>query len=613
MSICKVGEVSAAGDTTDTMLSFCNINPNLPSNITVGYTQHNNETIFCLDNGGDDDTNGRMCYKDTMPGVHRALSNFNLNDYTKPERDNEAEVPLTLDDMDKLVPGMWLKCLYDINDSTYYEAMFLTTNSDQMGPNVEKITSDGNNLIGVEYHWDELGEGDDDQKWVPISWCIRDESHVIQCDISQTDDGSSKCDFMVTDTVEPLFLRAFKDITILQKQSDSCNNPLAEKVLFTYSDNGGVVGYDENGYLQIGRDDLPLPVEMETSTYDTIYSAIPFKDPAIQQLDNKFKLYQLYKDDPVASKPFPKSYSSHREALADTEHEEDSIFYIKGSASSGGDDISMKTRDELSEEYQILKKKGYDVDEGKGDVIIQRAVTDLYTIYGESPISGRRFDIRYYLLVAKGKVYLHSNFFMKWATEGKKYDPTDSNIINQVLNMKVYTSGSTALLPFIDAPRDDVNGNKWNNNEKRRKGVESDSSHKVFNPHSWRDAVCDALESTLGVFSTIMAITKNNPTEYSFIGGDAIIREDGSAVIVEFNVFPDTKFFNKYDDCLKGEKCKRMVVPTNDGSDYKVTEKSIAGIIAPTELIAEVWKDSISLIMGIQAPNEKFRELIARE
>ena len=76
------------------------------------------------------------------------------------------------------------------------------------------------------------------------------------------------------------------------------------------------------------------------------------------------------------------------DTLVDTELEEDSIFYIKGSDSAGGDGIFMKTRDELGKEYQILKQEGYDVDEGEGDVIIQRAVTDLYTIDGESPISG---------------------------------------------------------------------------------------------------------------------------------------------------------------------------------------------------------------------------------
>ena len=61
----------------DGELQSFNQNPNLPPGITVG--RLNNTDTFCL---GDDDGEGaeQVCYHD-MPGVHRALSNFNLNDY----------------------------------------------------------------------------------------------------------------------------------------------------------------------------------------------------------------------------------------------------------------------------------------------------------------------------------------------------------------------------------------------------------------------------------------------------------------------------------------------------------------------------------------------------
>ena len=130
-----------------------NNDPNLPPGITVGRV--NNTDIFCL--GDDTDISllennegvGQVCYNN-IPGVHRALSNFNLNDYKKPDIDidevKREEVPFTIEDMDKLVPGMWLKCLYDISDATYYQAMFLTT-SDLMNPNVEGITTP--NTIGI--------------------------------------------------------------------------------------------------------------------------------------------------------------------------------------------------------------------------------------------------------------------------------------------------------------------------------------------------------------------------------------------------------------------------------------------------------------------------------
>ena len=121
-------------------MEIVNQNPNLPLGITVGSLD--NSDIICLDdNNDDDDDDKKVCYKD-IPGVHRLLSNFDLNDYNNNNKkqpnnkDNEEEVLLTLEDLDKLIPGMWLKCLYDINDSSYYEAMFITSDATQMDPNI---------------------------------------------------------------------------------------------------------------------------------------------------------------------------------------------------------------------------------------------------------------------------------------------------------------------------------------------------------------------------------------------------------------------------------------------------------------------------------------------
>ena len=157
-----------------------NQNPNLPPGITVG--RLNNSDIFCLDN----EESGQVCHKD-IEGVHRALLAFNLNDYESPNNDEKKEeiVPLTVDDIDKLVPGMWLKCLYDINDASYYEAMFLTSNAaDQMHPNVDGISIMGHNAntIGIEYDRHELDEGEDAQKVVPISWCMPNGYEVYESD-----------------------------------------------------------------------------------------------------------------------------------------------------------------------------------------------------------------------------------------------------------------------------------------------------------------------------------------------------------------------------------------------------------------------------------------------
>ena len=247
--------------------------------------------------------------------------------------------------------------------------MFLTTDADQMNPNVDGISIIGhnNNIIGIEYDRHELDEGEDAQKIVPISWCMPNGYEVYESD--------SNVDYIVEENVEKLFHRAFKELS----NNQSLN--LDTKVLFSYSQHETVVK-DKDGYIKKSGRTIPVPVEMDISQYKTIYSALTFSHPAVQQIDNKLKLYQLYKDNPLASKVFPKSYSSYVDALQDTEEAGEDIFYIKKADATRGDDIYIKTRDELATDYQELK----DADElvnSEGNVIIQRAVTDLY--------SGRRW------------------------------------------------------------------------------------------------------------------------------------------------------------------------------------------------------------------------------
>jgi len=373
-----------------------NQNPNLPPGITVG--RLNNSDVFCLDN--EHEKSGQVCYKD-IPGVHRALSAFNLNNYESPNNDEKKEdVPLTVADIDKLVPGMWLKCLYDLNDASYYEAMFLTSNAvDQMNPNVGiSIIGHNTNTIGIEFDRHELDEGEEAQKVVPISWCMPNGYEVYEAD--------GHVDYIVEEeNVKELFHRAFKELS----NNQSLNLDKNEKVLFSYSQHE-TVAKDKDGYIKKSGRTTPIPVEMDTSQYKTIYSALTFSHPAVQQIDNKLKLYQLYKDDPLASNVFPKSYSSYVDALLDADETGEDIFYIKTAGGTRGEDIYIKSRDELAKDYQERKEEGeYDLVSGEGDtidegdVIIQRAVSDLYTVDGDGPISGRRFDIRYYLVITDGK------------------------------------------------------------------------------------------------------------------------------------------------------------------------------------------------------------------
>jgi len=620
MDTCKVGEYGASQVANNT-LTFCNTNPNLPSNITVGQTI-NDKNIFCSDKIGSGssgsslvDEEGTVCYEDIPSGLHRALSNFNIDDYKRPIIDtslNKEVNPLTLDDIDKLVPGMWLKCLYDTNDDDgqHYEAMFVTADIKRVNP----LVSAGNAVNGhIAVDFEDIDEDEEEQKWIPISWCYIDQYYKIHpCDDMKNAD--SDCDYIIEDdSIEAMFHRAMKGLTTVKKERQS-DTVKEKKVLFTYSQYEGEVVEDDDGHLYSEGMTGALPIEMDTTSYTTIYSHLPFSHPEVQQLDNKFKLYQLYKDDPVASKVFPQSYSTYSEALqANKNEDEDVTFYIKSASGARGEDIYIKTWDELSSDYNQLKKMGLnDVNQGEGDVIIQKAVTDLYTIQGDGILSKRRFDIRYYVIIAHGKVYLHSFMLFRWSL-GTTYDPKNTNVKTQVINVAAYGGGEMSRLFFLDTPHNDDLGNTWTNNKrKRRKPSSSNASRRRADPHGWRDAVADALDDASSVFSNLKEITKSDPSKYVLAGGDAMILEDGSAVIVEFNIWPDLGVsYSSLDKCLAEDKgCRRMVLQTNEDSDdmdtdnYVSTEPSPASSIASTEGLSEVFREMLLLVMKVKPAHE---------
>ena len=205
---------------------------------------------------------------------------------------------------------------------------------------------------------------------------------------------------------------------------------------------------------------------------------------------------------------------------------------------------------------------------------------------------------------------------------GPKYDPNDTNVGHQTV--KHYSGGEMARLPLSGVPLRDVNGNEWNNNEKKRRSADphSHDSARGADAHGWRDAVADALDDASGVFSNLKELTKADPTKYVLAGADAMIKEDGSAVIVEFNIWPDVSsaYFRGLTRCLAGEgDCLRMVMLSEDDSNidadnYHVTERSPACVIVSIESLAEVLRDTASMVMKIQPAHEieGFREIVTR-
>ena len=253
------------------------------------------------------------------------------------------------------------------------------------------------------------------------------------------------------------------------------------------------------------------------------------------------------------------------------------------------------------------------------------SLSSKYTIEGEGPLAGRRFDLRFFVLVARGRVYLHSNGWAKWTTGGPRYDPRNTDLERQIPNVAAYAGGDTARLvfhhDFVGGWRGDSDGS----------GSEEGGGRRTLDPHGWRDAVADALgEAREAVFAPLLNLTAADPATYVLLGADFLIRSSGRAVVVEFNHWADLgSKYTRLTDCLAGKGCRRMVLPLDaaggedaDGGDlcaaadatpdnYHVTEATSVTDILSSEALAAVLRDTVSLVMGIQRPEEieLFREI----
>lgn len=633
--------------------NFRSTNSLLPPGVQVGFYYNSSESesigdgspLVCL---GEDSKNN-ICYKN-KPMIHRILSFFELKDYLREggnsDRDNEEDdeeeghspSTLTLQDIPNLVPGTTLDCWWPNDDfDGVYEAIFIMA--------ADQRQQEG--FIAVQYIEDEYSA------WIPVTTCDEVELPSLYPCFEGADgvtiaDSNSSCDYM-TEGNNPLFHRAFR---LLDPSVSRTRKPpdVMEKSLFLYAYFNQIQG-------TVGIEDRVATAEtppwMDHTLYSTIYSHLPFEHELVREVDRKFSLYQLYKDDPRASKVFPKSYGRYGEALKDTEEEHmeltkdggetDVIFYVKSSGGTRGEEIEIYAWADLQQWYEMEYGEHVDDDndeEGKfdyeedneGEVIIQKAVTDLYTIDGNGPIADRRFDIRFFVLIANGKAYLHSNMWCKWVY-GVTYDPHDTDVRHQVSNLAVYGGGDTARLIFPDV-LPDAHGNPWKNHSEKRRSTNSSSNskrHKGADPHGWRDALADALDDAIGVFGNLMNHTQHDPTKYVLAGGDAMILQDGSAILVEFNIWPDlASKYHRLNECLSGEGCRRMVLLLDDNDEesnrdatktetetadnYHVTEHTPVTDIVSSEALAGVLRDTASLVMKVETVDEigRFRQLVSR-
>lgn len=133
--------------------------------------------------------------------------------------------------------------------------------------------------------------------------------------------------------------------------------------------------------------------------------------------------------------------------------------------------------------------------------------------------------------------------------------------------------------------------------------------------------MADALDDASGLFTNLKELTKTDPTKYVLMGGDALIKQDGSAVILEFNIWPDLAVYaNVLTKCLAGEGCRPMVLMIDGDSNidisvdnYVLLSHKASGIVS-SEGVTEVLRDTVLMVMQIQSTNhiKEFREIMLR-
>lgn len=133
--------------------------------------------------------------------------------------------------------------------------------------------------------------------------------------------------------------------------------------------------------------------------------------------------------------------------------------------------------------------------------------------------------------------------------------------------------------------------------------------------------MADALDDASGLFTNLKELTKRDQTKYVLVGCDALIKQDGSAVILEFNIWPDLAVYaNVLTKCLANEGCRPMVLMLDGdsnidipGDNYVMLSHKASGVVS-SEGVAEVLRDTVLMVMQIQSTNriKEFREIMVR-
>lgn len=185
---------------------------------------------------------------------------------------------------------------------------------------------------------------------------------------------------------------------------------------------------------------------------------------------------------------FAPSFMDPLSAWNATQNNPSALFFLKQANATKGTGMCVVTRDQLRTCRMNHEQ------------VLQQAVQDLMLL------DGRKFVIRYYILIHNRRVFLHRRAAV--IIHGVAYDRSSTDYKVQIQH-DFDTPGSTTRLMSL---------------------------HSLAQGGQWHNAIRENFVQIMPALQRLIDTTSAD--SYTLIGGDALIESSGRAKFIEFNFFP---------------------------------------------------------------------------
>lgn len=197
---------------------------------------------------------------------------------------------------------------------------------------------------------------------------------------------------------------------------------------------------------------------------------------------------------------FPPTFMTVAAAMQATAFDASALFYIKEESATRGAGIEVVTRDML--QYRTLSSTQ----------IVQQAIQDIQLIEGRKPV------IRFYLLIHRGKAFLHRRCAV--VVHGKPYARSSTDLQVQVTHDHACNTADPSTKSRVIV------------------------MHTLDKAGQWYYAISERLHEIMPALRPL--INASTYQTYALVGGDALIESTGKAKLLEFNFMPS--MFTTQDD-----------------------------------------------------------------